>query len=73
MRASGVGFIDAAGEFLFWLLLNITFILLIIPLGLLLRIMGGDPLALRRFKSEQGTAFTVRNQSMTSEHLKQPF
>lgn len=52
---------------------TLVFFLVLTPVGLLRRLLGRDPLALRRFKKDVATAFAIRETHFTSKDLEKPF
>jgi multisubunit Na+/H+ antiporter MnhG subunit len=54
-------------------LLSLVFILVATPVGLIRRILGADPMQLKRWKKDKDSVFTSRNHTYISENLERPF
>ncbi|RMG21417.1 MAG: hypothetical protein D6730_18300 [Bacteroidetes bacterium] len=54
-------------------LLTILFAVLVVPLGLLRRLMGKDAMQLKRFGGQDATAMKVRNYTFVASDLEKPF
>lgn len=55
------------------ILLSLLFFLLVMPIGLIRRLMGKDSLMLRKFKKSEESVFVGRNHQFTANDLKNPF
>lgn len=64
---------DILGTVVTRCLLTGVFLLVVLPLGLLGRMMGKDVLLLKRWKQERTSVFVDRGQSASSDDLKYPF
>ena len=54
-------------------LLSIIFLFLLTPLGLLKRIVGSEPLQLKRWKRDDSSAFRKRDITFCAEDIAHPF
>ena len=61
------------GPALSWFLLILCFYLVILPLGLLRRINGSDPLQIRYFQKRRVSAFTVKDKNIKKKDLIKPY
>ena len=61
------------GEIILKLILIITFILFVIPVGLIRRIMGKDTLGLKKWQQEKTSNFKSRNYLYSANDLKHPY
>jgi hypothetical protein len=55
------------------ILLTIVFFALVLPVGLVLRLFGKDPLRLRQFKRGHHSVMTVRDHTVTARDLVHPY
>jgi hypothetical protein len=56
-----------------FLLLSIIFLVIVTPVGLIRRLVGKDPLSLRKFRKGRDTVFVGRKHLFTGENLSNPF
>lgn len=54
-------------------LLAIAFFIVIVPIGLLRRLLGRDSLQLRAFKQDKHSVMSLRNHKFTAEDIDRPF
>jgi hypothetical protein len=54
-------------------LLSIAFFILVVPIGLLRRLLGKDSLKLKAFKQDQGSVMSERNHKFVDEDIVRPF
>lgn len=54
-------------------LLTIVFALVVTPIGWIRRLMGADPLVLRRFKSSDDSVLVRRNHTFSPADLERPY
>ena len=55
------------------ILLTLVFFLIVLPIGLIRRISGADPLRLKEFKKSRRSALFTRNHTYTQTDLKHLF
>jgi hypothetical protein len=55
------------------LLLSVVFFVFIMPVSIIFRLLGKDPLRLRAFKEEQDSVFIEKNHTFIGEDLQKPF
>ena len=53
--------------------LTFEFFLLVLPIGLIRRLMGRDPMALKKWKRGDASVFVERNHTYTPADLKNPY
>lgn len=63
----------ALGKVVSSILLTIVWMALVLPVGLMRRLMGKDPLMLRPWRKDSGSCFIDRNHTYTAEDLKRPY
>ena len=61
------------GEFILKIVLIISFIVFVVPVGLLRRCIGKDSLGLKKWEKEKNTNFIVRNHLYSADDLKNPY
>lgn len=54
-----------------WILLSVFYVLVVIPIGLIRKLAGKDPLKLKPVETE--SFFTERNHTYTAKNLKDPW
>jgi len=68
-----LGFSHLLGTIMSKIILTIIFIVLVIPVGLLWRLIGKDPLKLKKFKHGTEPVMEVRNHLFTAKDIENPF
>ena len=68
-----LGFSDLLGAVVPKILLGTLFFLVVMPVGLLRRLLGKDTLKLRMFKSSGGSVMLQRNHVFVSQDLTRPY
>lgn len=61
------------GTFISKILLSLIFFVLIVPVGMIRRILGYDSLHLKAWKKNNTSVFTVRNHVYSSEDINKPY
>jgi len=67
------GLSHALGTVMSKVLLSLVFFLLVVPVALLRRGLGKDPMRLRQWKAGQDSVFTVRDVTVSAQDLDRPF
>lgn len=67
------GFSHLLGMFMSKVLLSLIFFGLVVPLGVIRRMMGRDALQLNVFKGGQGSVMLVRNHLFTGSDIEKPY
>lgn len=65
--SQGIGFVMSG------IVLSLIFAVLVTPTGLFRKIIGKDPMQLKKWKQSQASVFRVRNHEYTSEDLRHPY
>jgi Saxitoxin biosynthesis operon protein SxtJ len=68
-----LGLSDILGMFIPKILLGIVFVGVVTPLGLVLRLLGKDPLKLHAFRSGGSSVMVERNHIFNAEDLEKPY
>ena len=68
-----LGFSDVLGMVVSKILMAIVFFLVVMPIGLLRRLLGKDSLQLKAFKAGTGSVMVNRNHTFTGHDLEKPF
>jgi len=68
-----LGFSQILGTIVSKIILSIVFILMIIPVGLLRRLLGKDTLKLSEFKKTNSSVMKSRDVYFTSEDIEKPY
>lgn len=68
-----LGFSHALGTVMSKIILTIIYLVLVLPVGLFRRLIGKDPLLLRRFGDGEQSAMKTRNHTFTAEELEHPY
>jgi len=68
-----LGFSHLLGTVMSKIILTIVYIILVIPVGIIRRIMGKDPLQLNKFKRGADTVMKVRNYKFSSKDIENPY
>lgn len=55
------------------ILLTLIFLLIVTPVGIIRKLLGKDALFLKQFKKSKDSMFIIRDQTVTSDDLKNPF
>jgi len=61
------------GQVMSRVLLGIVYLLLVLPVGLIRRLLGKDPLRLKLWKQNDASCFVERMHVFTAEDLKNPY
>ncbi len=61
------------GGVMSWVLLAVVFYGLVTPVGLLRRLLGKDPLRLRRFGRGNASALATRDHTFTARDIEKPY
>jgi hypothetical protein len=67
------GFSHLLGQVMSRLLLGIVYLLLVLPIGLIRRLLGKDALRLKLWKQSDASCFVERAHAFTAGDLKEPF
>jgi hypothetical protein len=54
-------------------LLTIVFVVVVIPMGLVLQLLGKDPMRLRQFRRDRRSVMVVRDHPMSARDLVNPY
>ncbi len=54
-------------------LLGCIYLCVLMPIALVRRMLGKDPMAVRQWKASQGSAFVVREHTFVSDDVKHPY
>lgn len=68
-----LGFSNVLGAVMSKLILSVVFFALVVPIGVLRKLMGKDPMRLSDFKKSAGSVFKIREREFTSADLERPF
>ncbi len=68
-----LGFSHLLGTIISKILLSIVFVLMVIPVGLIRRLLGKDSLKLTQFKKSSSSVMKKRNYSFISKDIQKPF
>ena len=55
------------------LILSILFYMLVVPIGLIRKLTGADPMQLRSWKNGRETVFRIRNTTYSAKDMDKPF
>ena len=61
------------GEFVSKLLMTVVFFLLVIPTGFIRKILGKDPMNIKKWRKGTESVFTDRNSKISASDLEKPF
>ncbi len=61
------------GSFVSRLILSIAFAALVVPIGVIRRMLGYDSLHLKKWKKDSSSVFTVRDHTFTPEDMDRPY
>ena len=61
------------GAIILKIVLILSFVIFVIPVGLLRRYMGKDSLGLKKWEKEKNTNFVIRNHLYSADDLKNPY
>lgn len=67
------GFATIAGAVMSRLLLTAVFVVVVVPMGLVLRLRGKDPLRLAQFKRDRSSVLVVRDHPVSARDLVNPY
>lgn len=67
------GFSNLLGTIMSKVILTIIFIVLVVPVGLLRRLMGKDSLRLKEWKKGNNSVFRIRDHKFTSADMINPY
>ena len=68
-----LGFSHLLGTVISKILLSVVFVLMVVPVGLLRRLLGKDSLKLTQFKRSNSSVMKKRNYSFISKDIQKPF
>ncbi len=68
-----LGFSQLLGTIVSKILLTVVYVIMVIPLGLVRRVLGKDTLQLSEFKKDTGSVMKTRNFVFTSKDIEKPF
>ena len=68
-----LGFSHLLGSVMSRILLGLIFLILVLPVGLIRRAAGKDPLQLKKWKKDSTSVFKAREHQFTSEDIKHPY
>ena len=68
-----LGLSDLLGSVVSKILLSIVFFAVVMPIGILRRLLGKDSLKLRVFKASQESVMLERNHTFTGKDLERPY
>lgn len=68
-----LGFSNVLGTIMSKIILSLVFFVVLTPIALLRRILGHDPMALKKWKNGTDSAFESRTHNYTPEEIEQPF
>jgi hypothetical protein len=68
-----LGFSHLLGTVMSKVILTIIFFILVVPVGLLRRLMGKDALRLKEWKKGSNSVFKIRDHKLTSDDIKNPY
>ncbi len=68
-----LGFSHLLGTVMSKIILTLVFFVVLTPLALLRRTLGHDPMALKKWKDGNGSAFETRDHTYTPEEIELPF
>lgn len=61
------------GSVMSGIILSLIFIIMVVPAGLFRKIIGKDPMQLKKWKQNHASVFRVRNHEFTPEDLRNPY
>lgn len=61
------------GTFTSKILLSLVYVIMVIPIGIIRRIMGNDVMLLRRWKKGKESVFRTRNHLFTAADIEKPY
>jgi hypothetical protein len=64
---------EALGTVVSKIILSVLFFVLVTPIGLARRLLGGDPMQRRRWRDGDGSVFTARDHQASAQDLEQLF
>ncbi len=68
-----LNFSNGLGAVVSRILLTLEFFLLVLPIGLVRRLLGKDPMAMKQWKAGDGSVFVDRNHRYEAADLKNPY
>jgi multisubunit Na+/H+ antiporter MnhG subunit len=68
-----LGFSQLLGDIVSKIVLTIIYILVVLPIGLIRRLMGKDSLQLSGFKKAKSSVMKTRNHEFTSKDIENPY
>ncbi len=68
-----LGFSQILGTIVSKIILSVVFFVMVLPVGLIRRMMGKDSLQLKKFKKGKSGVMLQRNHLFTSEDIVNPF
>ncbi len=67
------GFSHIIGTFMSKVLLSIIYGLIVMPVAMVRRLLGKDSMHRKAYKSDQGSAFVVREHTFTKDDMEHPY
>lgn len=68
-----LGFSHLLGTVMSKVILSVIFFVVLTPIALLRRVLGHDPMALKKWKKGTESVFETRDHTYTAEEIEQPF
>lgn len=68
-----LGFSELLGTVMSKIILTIVYVVLVVPVGLVRKLMGKDSLQLYQFKKGKNSVMKVRNYEFTSKDIEKPY
>ena len=68
-----LGLSEILGTVVSKILLTVIFFVLVTPVGRIRRLLGADPLQLKRWRADTGSVFTVRDHRFKSQDIEKPY
>lgn len=67
------GLSRAMGMVMSRVVLTLVYFLVVMPVGLVRRVMGADPMLLKRWKKNDGTVFVDRQHTFSAKDIEHPY
>lgn len=68
-----LGFSAVLGTFMAKVVMTLIFVIIVTPIAVLRRILGGDSLQLKNWKAGRGSVFTEKNHKYSTEDISKPY
>jgi hypothetical protein len=68
-----LAFSHMLGSVMSGVLLTVIFLILVVPVGVVRRALGKDPLQLKKWKKDHASVFTIREHEFVSSDIKHPY